>query len=1293
MCPSAALNRSALAVSLRSSRLAKAAAAVIESLERRSLLSAGDVLSTAFTDVSGHSDTGGAVVRLSDQKLLQVGLSYDEDFKTVFSLARFNGNGSPDTTFGPNGSSVIIKHLPASAYTIGAVNAVTVDPISGRIIVVGRADTMPTPTSMTSDFLIAAFMADGSFDPDFGSAGVIISDFAPGKANEARAVAIDDDGRVVVAGSDTPTGPDVFAVARYDTSGHLDSTFGAGGVAETHFVFREGGIDSLDILHAMAIDKDGNIILAGSTLDFSNGDIAPDIALQRYTPDGVLDIDFGNNGLVQLQLHAPALTVLGDKAYSVAVDADGTILVGGSTDGISGVSDVDFLLVRFDADGKDLIPNFGSGGIVTTSFGSLTTGLITDLAIQSDGAILVVGGIITCFVADCGTSSSSFAVGRYSKSGTLDPTFGSGPVRGIAFNQIFDGRPEDHLATIAIQPDADGNPALAMGSWLAPDMPLDGSPPTRTSDDLVLVRVALSGAAVELNGPASGDEGDSLVFTANFTGGIATGINFFQEQHRAEGTAAPQPNTTVSYQWTITLDGQTAAAAQGSGTATNSLAIPFIPADNGTYHVFISINGGVDTDSIDISVKNVAPTATINGAPETSPEGTSISLGSTVSDAGRDDTFTYAWSVTKNGSALATGDASIFSFTPDDDGSYVVTLTVTDDDGGVGIDSKTIVVSNLNPTAAINGAPDSSPEGTAINLTSTVSDPGSADTFTYAWSVTKNGTAYASGSVASFSFTPDDDGTYLVTLTVTDDDGGVGSDSHSIGVTNVAPTAAINGAPGSSPEGTGISLTSTVSDPGSADTFTYAWSVTRNGNPFASGSAASFSFTPDDNGSYIVTLTVTDDDGGTGSDSRTIVVNNVDPTATINGAPVSTSEGSSISLGSSVSDPGSADTFTYAWAVTKNGSAYATGSGPNFSFTPNDNGSYVVTLTVTDDDGGVGTDLKTILVSNVTPVVDPISGPSTGEQGALQTFTSAFTDPGSADTWTITWNFGDGTSQTSSGSPGAISASHTYLASGTYTVSVAVTDDDGGSASHTSSITISSTSTTALQIHGTDGHDDISVKPGDGGTLIAIVNGVQTIHSGITQIIITAGAGDDKVKVNPEVTQNVVVFGGDGDDKIKTGAGDDIIIGGDGDDLLHGNDGRDLLIGGNGRDRIVGNADSDILVAGFSDHDSNLIALNAILSEWTSARSYGQRTANVVGRDVIIAGVPYFFGGPRNNGQYFLTPDGIDATVFDDGQVDLLSGSAGQDLFLFNGDTPICDILSGLNGDEFAADIDFLSEP
>src|SRR5207244_3992074 len=96
------------------------------------------------------------------------------------------------------------------------------------------------------------------------------------------------------------------------------------------------------------------------------------------------------------------------------------------------------------------------------------------------------------------------------------------------------------------------------------------------------------------------------------------------------------------------------------------------------------------TGTIDLTVNNIAPVATINGAPTESPEGTAIDLTSSVTDVGTLDTFTYAWKVTKNDAAFASGSGSNFSLTPNDDGTYVVTLKVTDDDGGVCTTSETI---------------------------------------------------------------------------------------------------------------------------------------------------------------------------------------------------------------------------------------------------------------------------------------------------------------------------------------------------------------------------------------------------------------------------------------------------------------------------------------------------------------------------------------------------------------------------------------------------------------------------
>jgi hypothetical protein len=153
-------------------------------------------------------------------------------------------------------------------------------------------------------------------------------------------------------------------------------------------------------------------------------------------------------------------------------------------------------------------------------------------------------------------------------------------------------------------------------------------------------------------------------------------------------------------------------------------------------------------------------------------------------------------------------------------------------------------------------------------------------------------------------------GPTTVTITATDPEGLTATATFRLTISNVAPTVLIHGAPasGRSPEGTTISLTSRVEDPGVLDAaagFTYAWSVTKDGAPYGSGSAADFSFTPDDNGTYIVTLTATDKDGAISTAAKTtITVDDVPPTIAVSGAArVNAGQTYTLTLGP-IRDPG-----------------------------------------------------------------------------------------------------------------------------------------------------------------------------------------------------------------------------------------------------------------------------------------------------------------------------------------------------------------------------------------------------
>mgnify|MGYP005840579917 FL=1 len=222
-------------------------------------------------------------------------------------------------------------------------------------------------------------------------------------------------------------------------------------------------------------------------------------------------------------------------------------------------------------------------------------------------------------------------------------------------------------------------------------------------------------------------------------------------------------------------------------------------------------------------------------------------------------------------------------------------------------------------------------EGSEVSLRGGLTDPGSEDWFRdFLWEVAFGGQRVASGSTQDFTFTPADDGTYLVTFTAQDKDGASSNVAQrELVVANVAPTTMILNAPAAVAEGTWISLSSAVTDAGVGDTFqNYAWSVTRDGQPVALDQRTvtnepTFAFTPTGEGQYVVKLTV-EDNGGLRSAPAEVTINvaNIAPLVVIEGLPVGdVFEGDQLELSAKVSDPG-VEQFAYRWTVTRDGQAF-----------------------------------------------------------------------------------------------------------------------------------------------------------------------------------------------------------------------------------------------------------------------------------------------------------------------------------------------------------------------------------
>jgi uncharacterized delta-60 repeat protein len=255
----------------------------------------------------GFSDEAARAVTVDpDGKIRVAGLRSPFDRTTIdFVLARFNADGSLDATFGAGGE--VISPFGPSNGTMIFTETFQAD---GRILAAGIAFAEFAPFGSNGDFALARYNADGSPDTGFGTGGRLTTDFAAGSEDQARAVAIQPDGKLVAAGSSG--GFPGYALARYNPDGSLDISFGVGGKVVTN-------VFSPAEARAVAIEFDGHILAAGSTNIFSG-----DFGLVRYTAAGALDSSFGTGGAVITDFVGGD-----DRANAIALQPDGRILIAG----------------------------------------------------------------------------------------------------------------------------------------------------------------------------------------------------------------------------------------------------------------------------------------------------------------------------------------------------------------------------------------------------------------------------------------------------------------------------------------------------------------------------------------------------------------------------------------------------------------------------------------------------------------------------------------------------------------------------------------------------------------------------------------------------------------------------------------------------------------------------------------------------------------------------------------------------------------------------------------------------
>jgi uncharacterized delta-60 repeat protein len=383
------------------------------------------------TSLGTTDDRAFAMARQADGKIVMVGRSGAGN-NGVFAVVRYNADGSLDTTFDGDsgtGNGIVTTSVGsdgADGDQIGDEARAVVIQSDGKIVVAGLADNAfddPDPEASFNDMAVVRYNSDGTLDTTFSSDGKA---FASISQSEARGVALQSDGKIVVVGENSPGATDPM-VARFNSNGTLDTTFDGDGKKLVEMV-TDVGAGRNDHFHAVAIQSDGLIIAAGFAEVHPDGVLQADrdLGVVRLTSTGGFDPAFGGGDGIVLSNLSTHASLHNDEAHAVVIDGDGKIMVAGvanmphnSSLSTENSSD-DFALARLNANGTLDTTFSGDGKIVTSVSPIFGANRAWDVELQSDGKIVTAG------VAHDGTplsSSREYGLARYNANGTRDSSF------------------------------------------------------------------------------------------------------------------------------------------------------------------------------------------------------------------------------------------------------------------------------------------------------------------------------------------------------------------------------------------------------------------------------------------------------------------------------------------------------------------------------------------------------------------------------------------------------------------------------------------------------------------------------------------------------------------------------------------------------------------------------------------------------------------------------------------------------------------------------------------------------
>lgn len=635
---------------------------------------------------------------------------------------------------------------------------------------------------------------------------------------------------------------------------------------------------------------------------------------------------------------------------------------------------------------------------------------------------------------------------------------------------------------------------------------------------------------------------------------------------------------------------------------------------------------------------------------DTAPENAPYTLNLSTTDL--DPATIQSWTINWGDGSTQPASPGDLTHTYPDDGDYTITVTAVTQTATYE-STHPLTVTNVAPQNAYIGlidlSPDSGKPGFPLLLTTTATDAaGDRDSLTYTWAISRNGIAYPGFIGKDFTFTPDQDGAYRVTLTVTDDGGAASTDTDTLIIGAASNLVTLVG---TSDVDEGLPYTLMLHGPDTITSWTIHWGDGQT-ETFDTPGPKTHTY-PD--GPYTAQITVdVEDQDGTHLNiaGQSVTINNLQPTITLT-ATDEIYPDTPYALTIAASDPG-ADTIT-AWTIDWGDGVTEPGVlGHNtHTYTAAAAGRCIITVTATDEDGDHSVARLITIRNNPTPA---FTAPSTAVPGQEVTFLGSLENDAfwNRDDLLVQWRFGDGTRTPiqPASAPGALTPSHIFHQTGQQTVQLLLWASDLPVARASWNIRVSlidlqpdlaGPGSLNLVVGGTGANDTILFEPASTGIRVRI-NGVNKgVFQNIGRLVAYGNDGDDILTLNLPSE----LFGGNGNDSLTGGKAPNLLIGGDGDDLLTGGAARDLLIGGQGTDYLAGGGDDDLLIASHSSYQDSRSALRQIMNEWLRNKPLAQRIAH-------LTGAP---GGL--NGSFFINAN----TVSDDDRLDRLQGGLGSDFF------------------------------